>query len=537
MFTGLISKYGKLLIDILVIGIIILVIVLINPFGMFGGSSLKLNDTSNNISSIKEIGQLITAEYYGETIATYKQSKLNLIQEEDIEERADDLFRDMKDYLLEKHIEQINGSDDNASDNNESKKKKDNFVKRIFNSIFGKRKKDFKKSITLPEPNTTPEDPKNKEIPEFLTVEKELTKEILAFYFKRRKVVGDEEIKNLLWKLSKQIIKRKNKLNDEVALGEYLDQALPEIDGMAFSQFHYKNKEKDADFNKRTRLSIIGRGSVKAGIDFGELNDDNFVYDEKHSVVHIYGIRPRILTKDINPWFIPEKKIPGFQILDSRNADFEKVKEVKQYCINKLEKMALDAGILEQAERQSKETIKNFVGLLTNSEIKKVYFHGDSLMRFTDEILKDEFISFEEAKELDTLIPNQIKEIVKEETAIKNWLSHQKRAEIKKTRLKSAVSKLRKTIFQRRNNYYKRLSLLSEKIPLDDALTADELERLKEERWSFTDLFSSEDDKNLPLKLEHQLWYGDSIFGFINEYNNLINDLNIEIEKGSLKWW
>lgn len=532
MFTGLISKYGKLLVDILVIGIIILAIVWINPLGMFGGSTLKLNDTANNLSSIKKIGQLITAEYYGETIATYKQSKLNLIQEEDIEERADDLFRDMKDYLFEKHIEQISGKDTEGTSTEKSEKKKDSFVKRFFKSLFGKRKKEFKKSIDFPLPNTTSKDEANKEIPDFLIDDIELTKEVLAFYFKRSSVNGENEVKNLLWKLSKQIVKKKNKLNNEVTLGEYLDQPLPEINGTAFSQFHYKNKEKDADFSNRTRLSIIGRGSVKAGIDFGELNDDNFVFDEKHAVVHVYGVKPKILTKDINPWFIPEKKIPGFQILDSRKADFEKVKEVKEYCINKLEKMAIDAGILEQAERQSKEAIKNFIGLLTNSEIKEVYFHVDSLVRFTDKILSDQFISFNEAAQLDTLIPFQIKGIIKEEMAIKNWLSHQKKAEIKKVRLQNAVNKLQKTIFQRRENYYKRLSYLKEKIPLDNTISEDEIERLKKEKWKIEELFLSKDEEHIALKQQHRLWYGDSVFSFISEYNKLIDDLSVKVEKG-----
>ena len=69
---------------------------------------------------------------------------------------------------------------------------------------------------------------------------------------------------------------------------------------------------------------------VKAGYDFGKLDERNFVYDKDKGVIHFFGLSPKILDADINPWFIPELGVPGFEILTgNKNVEFEDVKKVK----------------------------------------------------------------------------------------------------------------------------------------------------------------------------------------------------------------
>ena len=48
-------------------------------------------------------------------------------------------------------------------------------------------------------------------------------------------------------------------------------------------------------------------------------------------MIHFYGIKPTVLDVDINPWFIPERKVKGFELVSfSGNVNFEEAKEVKR---------------------------------------------------------------------------------------------------------------------------------------------------------------------------------------------------------------
>ncbi|RZS93290.1 DUF4230 domain-containing protein [Aquimarina brevivitae] len=508
MFWSFFIKYGKLLIDILIIAAIIFIIVLINPWNLFGGG-LKLQNTANNVTAIKEIGQLITAEYYGEAIATYDQTVLKLIEEEDISDQANDIFRDMKQYVLDVHLEGLKEKDILGEPQEEKKK---GFFSFNWLPWVSKPKKDFKEKL--------------KDIPQTdsLFYHKPMSPEILGFYFDKRVPTSTDKnrYRNLLWSLFQEVKAKSQELN-EAAFNEYMLSDLPIKEGKVFSEFHYNIKKKDKDIKKelKTDLAIIGRGWVKAGIDFGELNDQNFVYDEKHQIIHIYGVYPKILAKDINPWFIPEKQIPGFQILEARNANFEHAKVVKQYCIDKLEKMALKAGIIEQAERQSKETIKNFMALLTGNEIKEVHFHHDTISRITNQIFDDKFVSFEEAKLLDSIIPGEIEHILAIDTATEQWLTNQKNKELKQARLQNIIRELKKCYYQKRPTTYNRLSYLTTAVIADNIVTASEIAQLTEAKWSIENILM--DNMNDSLALMHATWYTDSTLAFITNYNTMID--------------
>ena len=103
---GFFTKYGKLLLEILIVLGIVSVIVWINPANIFGGG-IKLRTTANNLSSVKNIGQLVTAEYYGETIATYAHAKLKLVNDDDVNDKANMLFLEIKQDLLNTHLKTL----------------------------------------------------------------------------------------------------------------------------------------------------------------------------------------------------------------------------------------------------------------------------------------------------------------------------------------------------------------------------------------------------------------------------------------------
>src|SRR5690606_21098532 len=92
--TGLLLKNWRFILDIiLVIGLVILLFIW-NPFGIFGGG-LKLTPTTNMVTEVKQLGQLVTSEYYGEVISSIEESRLNLLEEDEIGTQATQSY----DYL------------------------------------------------------------------------------------------------------------------------------------------------------------------------------------------------------------------------------------------------------------------------------------------------------------------------------------------------------------------------------------------------------------------------------------------------------
>ena len=191
MFLSFFSKYGKLLLDILIIGAIIFVVILLNPWNLFGGG-IKLQNTANNVTAIKEIGQLITAEYYGEAIATYDQSVLKLIEEEDISDQANDIFRDMKQYALDVHLEGLKEKEVIGEVQEEKKK---GFFSFNWLPWVSKPKKEFKEKLEqISEADS-------------MFYYKPLSPEILGFYFDKRapKSADKNTYRNLLWSLFQEV--------------------------------------------------------------------------------------------------------------------------------------------------------------------------------------------------------------------------------------------------------------------------------------------------------------------------------------------
>jgi hypothetical protein len=145
---------------------------------------------------------------------------------------------------------------------------------------------------------------------------------------------------------------------------------------------------------------------VKAGFDFGQFTPRNFRHDKEHRAIYLVGVEPKILSCTINPWFIPEEKVKGFEVVyySGRKVNPNDVKSVKQECIDKLRSAALKNGIIEQARINAKENLRTFFSLIIPGGIDSVYIYDDSLTVYRNEILADSLLKGSELALVDSML-------------------------------------------------------------------------------------------------------------------------------------
>jgi Protein of unknown function (DUF4230) len=362
--ASLIGKGASLIVQILFVVAIVLVFSYFDPFDLLVPTKKTLENTPIQLSSIKEIGQLITAEYYGEVIASLDE----VIGEEQAEKIKE--FNYVVDDLHENFLLSI----EEFIDEKPGLNKKDN----IYNSFMA----------------FDPDIGKNKLFHSYLYFIREKIKN--RKYNKREL---DKQLNTNLEKiLIKRIYKNSRKWRDK----------LFEIETSDFKQLTAQEiKSEIKKTKKNRRLVIIGRGWVKAGFDFGTFTENNFHYNPERKTIHFIGLKPEILSKTINPWFIPEERVEGFEFLIAeRGVRFDPVhtKMVKQRCLDKLEMNAMQIEILGQAQKNAENNLKAFFALLLDEEIKTVSFHTDVLDYTWSEIRSDSLISNNEILTIDSVL-------------------------------------------------------------------------------------------------------------------------------------
>ncbi|MCH6236440.1 hypothetical protein [Cognataquiflexum rubidum] len=416
---GLFLKNWKFLLDILIVLGIVIGLFIWNPFGIFGGG-LKLNDTSNMVTEVRQIGQLVTAEYYGEVIASIDEARLNLIEDENIRTRGGILYQDIKSAL--KNLRDFQALSKNEKDEEYKKMTPiDNWRRIIRHEVDSRNIMDklnyhgFLNDVTA--------DPLYEDMLEYLYRDK------------------TKKNKNEKWNPSAR--------NKEEALFLMYQEAPSARDSLAsvdFMNFYYQNKL--ADFSRketRKKLAMVGRGWVKAGFDFTNLDPSSIVIYDDVSEVHIFGLAPTILNADINPWFIPEKGIPGFEILDyNGRVDFKDAKRVKEYCVEKLMSFAHRADILKNAEIQGAKTLKNLFSLITGKDVKKVVFHHDRISQLVSQIESDEAFSRFELGLFDSLLRMELVVLDSLEQAMKQDIKLIRTVEQRKKNIAFSISRLQK---------------------------------------------------------------------------------------------
>jgi hypothetical protein len=482
---GLFLKNWKFLLDILIVLAIVVGLFIWNPFGIFGGG-LKLNDTSNMVTEVRQIGQLVTAEYYGEVIASIDEARLNLIEDENIRTRGKILYHDIRSAL--KNLSDFQALSKDERDQEYKKMAPVNNWRRIIRHEVDSRNimdkmnyHGFLDDLTA--------DP--------------LYEDMLEYLYR----IKTGKKKDEKWDPSAR--------NNEEALFLMYQEKPTGKDSLAsvdFMDFYYQNKL--ADFSRketRKKLAMVGRGWVKAGFDFTNLDPSAVVIYDDVEEVHIFGLAPTILNADINPWFIPEKGIPGFEILDyNGKVDFKDAKRVKEYCVEKLMSFAHRAEILKNAEIQGAETLKNLFSLITGKDVKKVVFHHDKISQFVSQIESDEAFSRFELGLFDSLLRMELVVLDSLELAMNQDSKLIRTVEQKKRNIAFSISRLQTLQMLGTSSNYSYFSKTILQVSADGVLDDSEIKMLTELRtdWELKDRIE-QFGKQIPSPL--YFWYDDPV--------------------------
>lgn len=159
-------------------------------------------------------------------------------------------------------------------------------------------------------------------------------------------------------------------------------------------------------------LVFIGRGWVKAGFDLSKFDLQDCCIEQGDTLLIVNTLIPKILNADINPWFIPERNVRGFDIVyveKEKSFDFDEVKRIKIGCKDKLVRDALERGILEEAVSAGEETLLALLNVLGYTNLKEVQINvppflteeGIIYLNYNTEQygavrIKDEFVEWNE---------------------------------------------------------------------------------------------------------------------------------------------
>ena len=315
---GWLSKISGLFSFILQALVVIAAVLLfsyLDPFGWLGSKKKTLEHTPVTITSIKEIGQLISAEYYGEVVSSLNEKYLS-----ELDENSNQMK--MLDTAVSKALREIHAADINF--------KKRKSLQEYFNEKYS-----------------------------------DITRHpFYEFYIDYMgNIMGN--IKGI--STEKGVLDKLYDKNYQPSIRELDESKLSKK-----SKDYFLANKKDL----KKQIVLIGRGTVQAGYDFGTFSEKNFKYNANTNIIYFIGLHPEILSCHINPWFIPERNVKGFEILIATGkANHPRyIQSVKQDCLDKLRSSALQQQILEKAQASARETLKNFFSLLLNAPVRDVIF-------------------------------------------------------------------------------------------------------------------------------------------------------------------
>jgi hypothetical protein len=307
---------GSCILQAVLVVAAVLVFAYYDPFGIFTNNKLSIRDTPAQVKQIKAIGELVTAEYYGEVISSYQsivkvQQNIALIK----------LKQDIR--ALDSSFKYAVLAITRIDDKKVQKTKFDDVCAGLErNTLFACYLSRVKDHI----PN----------------------KPLLSFRGKYD-FMYTELVKN-------------NKINGLAADTTYYIDLFEENRKDVTDQFTTRRVRK-------SQLILLGRGKVQAGFRFDSLTERNVKVDTLHNRILIVGMEPQLLSCDINPWFVPELGIKGFEIIDvnGKANDVAILSKVKKNCLDSLRRKALDSHILTLARTNAEQNLKQLFGLLLNN--------------------------------------------------------------------------------------------------------------------------------------------------------------------------
>ncbi|AKP53660.1 DUF4230 domain-containing protein [Cyclobacterium amurskyense] len=440
---------ARLIIQILLVVAAVILIYSWNPMNVFGGKA-ELKPTANMVSEIREIGEMITAEYYGEVLTSIDEVQIDFQKEPEIAQLAEATYDKIAEEIINLRNFHTLTLEQRQEIGDPEKKLKRRDRKKLLVDKVGK-------SNVLE---------KLKHLGDWeQTSRLVFFDEIMTYIYLKQKTKSDV----ITEPLSENRL-RKTLENWHESEGDNSWNA------ESFTKDYFASKLSDRPRKEaRKKLAMIGRGTVKAGFDFEGLQSHMYYLNEEVGELHIFGLAPKILNADINPWFIPEKGVPGFDLLTyNGKVDFKDSRKVKIYAVQKLKTNAIKAGIIEQAELNGGQTISRLINLLTEVEVKKVIFHHDELIDLTKEILEDRFISFEEASLFEYHIKAEIDKIDSLKLATEDRYNNRKLAETKWNTLVQMLKQLQTCEFESQSPLYNNYSTLWYSIREDGVIDKEE---------------------------------------------------------------
>ncbi len=322
-------------------------------FNIFKKNKVEILETPVLIKEIKDIGQLICAEYYGEVYADLFEAYDELLEDSLSESQLLVLYK--KHRFLKKYMKLLNNrTNEDEIDTINSKLVS---VQNQKERLLEEQKKYNNEVQNLKDTLSTMKRRKNREkYKEF--------KENLKTARTNYKTTTDE-----LYKANVSI----NKIKKEIK---------------TIMQDSTLATRRISNFKKSNNIIYIGRGTVIAGIDLMNMKEGNIDTIEPQ-ILSIRISKPMIIDTIINPWFIrydnllinnkkkkkdniAEKGILGYEIVIAKKSRYydADIKLIKHKCLTKLAEAAETKNILVLAERSANNTLESFFYLLGFKEVR-----------------------------------------------------------------------------------------------------------------------------------------------------------------------
>ncbi|WP_339925104.1 DUF4230 domain-containing protein [uncultured Cyclobacterium sp.] len=475
---------ARLILQILLVVAAVVLIYMWNPMNVFGGKAI-LKPTANMVSEIREIGQMITAEYYGEVLTSIDEVQIDFQKEPEIAQLAEATYDIIVEEITNlKNFHQLTVEQRLAIGDPEKQLKRRDRNKILVDKVGSNN--------ILEKLNYLGEWEQTSRLIFF--------EEIMTFFYLKQ----NDKSNSITDPLRENRLRKTLKEMYDAEGNNFWNSA-------TFTSDYYASKLSDRPRSEAKKsLAMIGRGTVKAGFDFEELQSHMYYLNEEVGELHIFGLAPKILNADINPWFIPEKGIPGFDLLSyNGKVDFKDSKKVKIYAVQKLKTNARKAGIIEQAELNGGQTIGRLINLLTEVEVKKVFFHHDELIDLTKEIQEDRFISYEEATLFENHLQSELVKIDSLKEATTDRYNNRKLADTKWNTMVQMLKQLQTYEFESQIPPYNYFSTLWYKINKDGLVD--------QEEWS---IIQRENSSKTPQKqLYEKLWIADDSLLLKSQFN------------------
>lgn len=327
----------------------VLVFAYIDPFDIFVSNKLSLKDTPAHVKKIRDIGELVTAEFYGEVISSY-QTLVEVSKEDEIDR-------------MKQEITTMDSS----------------FKVRVYDLLTLEKQSEQRKQFNV----IMDEFSQNSS---FAIYKEKLGEKMQVNFFKPlfRRLVIESGIESL---------------GDET---DYLSNVFNAVTAQIKREY---NKAKI----KKPQLILLGRGKVSAGYRFNKLDGHNVRVDSLRNRIVFVGMTPEILNCDINPWLVPELGIKGFEIVDvNRKADNPGIlQRVKQACLDSLMAQALAGDILAIAKTNAEQNLKQFFSLILDNPDIEVKILSDELDYYTKYVLCDSLIDPSQLATMENLVNKQ----------------------------------------------------------------------------------------------------------------------------------